>query len=191
VSAGARLAGQDAVYAAVNLAVKERRLLDIEYWAEGSALTSRRTVEPYLLVRGRGEWYYVAWCRTAGGRRVFRVATTKQATVLEERFTPRGEIELDLYRREGIPSSAAYAPRTAEVWYSPAVARWIEERQPVRRLPDGACVAAQPYVESGWLTQAVLRLGGEARPLTPPEAVAELAVVVDTLLTRYGDGAGD
>ncbi len=190
VAAGARLAGQDAVYAAVNLAVKERRLLEIEYWAEGSALTSRRTVEPYLLVRGRGEWYYVAWCRTAGGRRVFRVATTKQAAVLDERFSPRSEIELDLYRREGIPSSAAYAPRSAEVWYSPAVARWIEERQPVRRLSDGACVAAQPYVESGWLTQAVLRLGGEARPLTPPEAVAELAAVVDSLLTRYGAGPG-
>jgi len=189
VAAGTRLAGDDVVYAAVNLAVRERRLLDIEYWAEGSARTSRRTVEPYLLVRGRGEWYYVAWCRTAGGRRVFRVATTKRATVLDERFAPRDEIELDLYRREGIPSSAAYAPRTAQVWYSPVVARWIEERRPVRHLPDGACIAEQPFVEAGWLVQAVLRLGGEARPLTPPEAVAELSGVVDALRAKYGAGA--
>ena len=190
VAAGTRLAGHDAVYTAVNLAVKERRLLDIEYWAEGSARTSRRTVEPYLLVRGRGEWYYVAWCRTAGGRRVFRVATTKQAIVLAERFTPRAEIELDLYRREGIPSTAAYAPRSAQVWYSPVVARWIEERQPVRRLPDGTCIAAQPYVETGWLTHALLRLGAEARPLAPPEAIAALADAIDVLLARYG-AAGD
>lgn len=188
VAAGTRLAGQDVVYTAVNLAVREHRLLDIEYWAEGSARTSRRTVEPYLLVRGRGEWYYVAWCRTAGGRRVFRIATTKRAVVLDERFTPRDEIELDLYRREGIPPSTAYAPRVARVWYSPTVARWIEERQPVRRLPDGACVAAQPYVEAGWLVQAVLRLAGEARPLDPPEAVAEVAGAVERLRARYGAG---
>ncbi len=185
VVAGAGLAGLDAVHAAVNLAVKERRLLDIEYWAEGSDRTTRRTVEPYLLVRGRGEWYYVAWCRTAGGRRVFRVATTKQARVLAERFTARTDIELDLYRREGIPSSAAYAPRSAHVWYGPTVARWIEERQPVRTLPDGACVAVQPYVEAGWLTQTLLRFGGEARPLSPPDAVEDLARAVDELLARY------
>lgn len=190
VAAGELLASPDAVYAAVNLAIREHRLLDIEYWAEGSDRIGRRRIEPYLLVRGRGEWYYVAWCRTANGRRVFRVATTKQATVLDERFTPRTDIELDLYRREGIPSSAAYAPAAATVWYSPRIARWIEERQPVRRLPDGACVAAQPYVDPGWLTHALLRLGGQARPLSPPEAVDGLRGAIDALLARYGADEG-
>jgi proteasome accessory factor C len=189
VAAGDRLGGQDAVYGAVNVAIKERRLLDIEYWAEGSGEIRRRTVEPYLLVRGRGEWYYVAWCRAVDGRRVFRVATTKRATVLDERFAPRSDIELDLYRREGIPSSAAYAPRTAEVWYSPQVARWIEERQTLRRLPDGAGVATQPYVDPGWLTQTLLRFSGQARPLSPSEAVDDLRTAVDRILAMH-EGAG-
>ena len=101
-----------------------------------------RTVEPYLLLRNKGEWYYVCWCRTADGMRVFRVATTKAARLLDEAFEPRAGIELDLYRREGIPTSASYAPRSATVWYSPVVRRWIEERQPVRPLPDGSCLAS-------------------------------------------------
>src|SRR5450759_1485094 len=138
----------DEVLDAVNTAIVERRLLQIEYWTEGTERISRRTVEPYLLVHSRGEWYYVCWCRTAGGTRVFRVATKKTARLLDERFEPRPDVGLELYRREGIPASGSYAPRTATIWYSPAVHRWIAERQPVRPLADGSCLAEQPYAVS-------------------------------------------
>ncbi len=122
----------DAVLEAVNTAIVDRRLLEIEYWAEGTDKMSERTVEPYLLVHSRGEWYYVCWCRTAGGTRVFRVATTKTARLLDETFEPRPDVQLDLYRREGIPTSGSYAPKSATVWYSPVVRRWIAEREPLR-----------------------------------------------------------
>jgi predicted DNA-binding transcriptional regulator YafY len=175
----------DAVLDAVNAAIVQRRLLDIEYWTEGTESIRRRTVEPYLLVHSRGEWYYVCWCRTAGGTRVFRVATTKSARLLDERFLPRRDVELELYRREGVPASGRYAPRTATVWYSPAVRRWIAERNSVRALPDGACVADQPYVGERWLTHHLLRFGDQARPLAPPEAVADVRATVARLLMVY------
>jgi len=176
----------DDVLNAVNAAIVARRLLDIEYWTEGTERISRRTVEPYLLVHSRGEWYYVCWCRTAGGRRVFRVATTKTALLLDERFEPRPDVELELYRREGIPASGSYAPRTATVWYSPAVHRWIAERQPVRPLADGSCLAEQPYVDERWLSHHLLRFADQARPLSPPQAVADLRATVRRLLSVYG-----
>ena len=144
-----------------------------------------RVVEPYLLVHSRGEWYYVCWCRTAGGTRVFRVATTKSVRLQDETFEPRADVELDLYRREGIPTSGSYAPKTATVWYSPAVARWIAERQPVDELPDGACLAGQPYVDERWLAGHLLRFADQARPLEPPEAVAAVRAVVRRLRERY------
>jgi len=175
----------DDVLDPVNAAIVARRLLDIEYWTEGTERISRRTVEPYLLVHSRGEWYYVCWCRTAGGRRVFRVATTKTARLLDERFEPRPEVELELYRREGIPASGSYAPRTATVWYSSAVHRWIAERQPVRALADGSCLAEQPYVDERWLSHHLLRFADQARPLAPPEAVADLRATVRRLLDVY------
>ena len=177
----------DEVLDAVSIAVKERRLLAIEYWTEGTDRVSQRTVEPYLLLRSRGEWYYVCWCRTAQGRRVFRVATTKAARLLDERFEPRPDVELDLYRREGIPTSSAYAPRSATVWYSPVVSRWIAERQPVDQLGDGSCLARQPYVDASWLTHHLLRFAGQARPLAPPEAIADMRLTVERLLARYED----
>jgi predicted DNA-binding transcriptional regulator YafY len=177
----------DDVLDAVNLAIRQRRLLAIDYWREGTDRVNSRVVEPYLLLRNKGEWYFVCWCRTAGGTRVFRVATTKKARVLDEVFEPRSDVELDLYRREGIPTSSSYAPRSATVWYSPAARRWIEERQPVRPMPDGSCLAEQPYVDLSWLTHHVLRFAGEARPLSPPEAVQDLRATVAALLDRYED----
>lgn len=176
----------DEVLDAVNTAIVVRRLLQIEYWTEGTERISRRTVEPYLLVHSRGEWYYVCWCRTAGGTRVFRVATTKTARLLDERFEPRPDVGLELYRREGIPASGSYAPRTATIWYSPAVHRWIAERQPVRPLADGSCLAEQPYVDERWLSHHLLRFADQARPLSPPEAVADLRATVRRLLGVYG-----
>lgn len=175
----------DAVLTDVNRAIVDHRLLAIEYWTEGTDRVTARLVEPYLLVHSRGEWYYVCWCRTAGGTRVFRVATTKKAQLLDDTFTPREDVELDVYRREGIPTSGAYAPRAATVWYSPAVARWIAERQPVEQLPDGSCVASQPYVDVRWLAAHLLRFADEARPLEPPEAVDGVRAAVRRLRERY------
>ena len=184
IGTGDPLPPADAVLDAVNAAIKGRRLLAIEYWREGADHVTSRTVEPYLLLRNKGEWYYVCWCRTADGTRVFRVATTKAARLLDEAFEPRSDIELDLYRREGIPTSASYAPRSATVWYSPVVRRWIDERQPVRPLPDGSCLAAQPYVDLSWLTHYLLRFAGQARPVSPPEAVDDVRATVERLLAR-------
>jgi predicted DNA-binding transcriptional regulator YafY len=175
----------DAILRDVNRAIVERRLLAIQYWTEGTDRMTDRLVEPYLLVHSRGEWYYVCWCRTAGGTRVFRVATTKSAELLDETFEPREVVELDLYRREGIPASGAYAPQAATVWYSPVVARWIAERQPVELLPDGSCLASQPYVDVRWLAAHLLRFADQARPIEPTEAVDGVRDVVRRLREAY------
>jgi predicted DNA-binding transcriptional regulator YafY len=186
--AGDQLPPQDEVFAAVSAAIRGRRLLGIEYWSEGTDETTTRTVEPYLMVRSRGEWYYVCYCLRAQGRRVFRVATTKRATLQDATFEPRPDVELELYRREGVPSSGAYAPRTATVWYSAEAARFVEELQPVDRLPDGSCVTRQPYVDDPWLVHHLLRFAGEARPLAPASIADALRATVRDLLARYAQG---
>ncbi len=72
------------------------------------------------------------------------------------------------------------------MWYSPRVARWIAERQPVESLPDGACVASQPYVDFvRWLASHLLRFADQARPLEPTEAVEGVRDVVRRLRETY------
>jgi proteasome accessory factor C len=202
VAAGERLPAAEPILDAVSAAIGQRRLLDIDYWSEGSGVSTTRTVEPYLLVRTRGEWYYVAWCRRSQGTRTFRVATTKRALPRSERFSPRAEVEVELYRREGIRSSQFYAPQRAIVWYGAGIARWIAEREPTVDVPASAAGAAadaidakmdraggvlalQPFVDERWLSHELLRFGGEALPLSPPTAVAALRELVAGLLERY------
>ena len=50
---------------------------------------------------------------------------------------------------------------------------------------DGACVAAQPYVDEAWLVHYLLRFGGEALPLDPVVAVERLRTATEALLVRY------
>jgi proteasome accessory factor C len=184
VEAAAAVDAADDILTAVNAAIRDRRLLHIEYWSEGSDEHSSRTVEPYMLVRQRGQWYYVCYCLRSQGVRTFRVATTKSARLRDERFRPRPEVQLDLYRREGIPSSAQYAAQSAELWYGAPVARWIAEREQVTES-DGGVVAVQPYLDEPWLVHHVLRYGGEAVPLSPPQAVAAVRRCAETLRGRY------
>ena len=113
------------------------------------------------------------------------MATTKRALLRGEHFTPRPEVEVELYRREGVRSSERYAPRRAVVWYAATVARWVAEREPTVTLPAGGCLARQPYVDERWLTHELLRFGGEALPLSPPAAVEGLRDLVSRLLERY------
>lgn len=169
----------------VDTAIRERRLLHIEYWSEGRDETTRRTVEPYMVVRQRGEWYAVCFCRRSQAMRTFRLATMRSARLEDERFEPRPDVQLDLYRHEGIPSSQRYARLSATVWYSPVVARWIAERDAVRLLDDGSCLASQPCLDTPWLVHTILRFGGQAVPLAPAEAAEAVRETARRLRERY------
>jgi predicted DNA-binding transcriptional regulator YafY len=190
VEAAAAVDASEDILTAVNTAVRDHRLLDIEYWSEGRDEHSSRTVEPYMLVRQRGQWYYVCHCLRSQGVRTFRVDTTKSARLREERFEPRPEVQVDLYRREGIPTSEQYTAQSARIWYGAPVARWVTEREEVTGSGDGV-VAVQPYLDEPWLVHHVLRYGGEAVPLSPPQAVAAVKRCTTALRAAYaGPAAG-
>jgi len=185
VAAADAITGPSEMLTTVNIAIQERHPLAIEYWSEGRDEVTRRTVEPHLAVRQRGEWYYVSYCRRSHGVRTFRLSTTRSMKLCDERFEPRPEVQSELFRQEGIPTSREYAPQSASVWYSPLVCRWIAEHDPVEPLADGAGIGTLPYVDTPWLVSHLLRLGGEAVPLSPPDAVAALREAVVRLRDRY------
>jgi len=191
VAASDAITGADDMLTTVNTAIQQRRLLDIEYWSEGRDETTRRTVEPHLAVRQRGEWYYVSYCRRSHGVRTFRLSTTRSMHLRDERFEPRPEVQAELFRREGIPTSREYAPQSASVWYSPRVCRWIAEHDPVEPLADKAGLGTLAYVDTPWLVHHLLRFGGEAVPIAPPDAVAAVRETARRLRGRYPDDAPD
>ena len=53
------------VAAAVSQAIREDRVLEIDYWTESRGAITRRAIEPHLLVNAQDAWYVVAYCRRA------------------------------------------------------------------------------------------------------------------------------
>src|ERR671932_2556683 len=98
-------------------AIRERRLVELEYLKEGSATPTKRIVEPYALERELPNWSVHTWDRTRDGERTFRLDRMRSARLTKERFEPRDEFEPHEFRDA----------RAVRIWYAPEIARWQVE----------------------------------------------------------------
>src|SRR5204863_9540848 len=99
-------------------AIRERRLVEIEYQKAGEQTWSKRTVEPYALERELPNWRVHTWDRTRDAERSFRLDRMRNAKLADEVFEPRDGFEPSRFRDA----------RTARVLYTKPVARWALER---------------------------------------------------------------
>ena len=120
--------GDDAEIAAVvSRAIANRRMLSFEYYKENEDEFSTRAVEPYALINGREGWYVASFDPARNDVRHFRLDRFKSATVTDERFEPRADVDpaadVDGWPRTGeVPAS-----RRARLWVSPERARWARD----------------------------------------------------------------
>ena len=177
------------VAAAVSHAIREDRLLEIEYWTESRGAITKRTIEPHLLVNAQDAWYVVAHCRRADGQRTFRLDRLRSAVLLEQRFDRRPEIAMaGPYMPWGAhPQPGETVAQSASVWCNPALARWMLEKHRSReRFSDGSVLVEIPYASEDWLVKELLKYQGDAvlfEPVALRRTVAELA---EEVLGRYG-----
>jgi len=168
----ARAGGDDSgVARLVSDAIVERKIVELEYYKENEDELSVRTVEPYALTNGREGWYVASFDPERDGMRHFRLDRIKRATVTEETFEPRPEVdpaaEVDGWLRTG----EVQASRTARVWVSPERARWAREaRRVVEERSDGAVVVELSFAGVDWLVREILKEAGDAAVLEPVDA---------------------
>jgi proteasome accessory factor C len=155
----------------INTAIAENRLLALDYYKENEDEFTKRRVEPYALINGREGWYLFTFDHTREATRHFRLDRIKRATMLEETFEPRDEVDVtaDL---EGWPRTGTLpTSRVARVWISPERARWERERRRVvEELADGALVVELPFAGVRWLVREILKEAGDAAVLEPEDA---------------------
>jgi len=72
------------VVKAVETAVVERKVLELDYVDKDERRTTQRRVEPYGFAGGEEYWYLMAWCRLRQEGRSFRLDRIRSATVIEE-----------------------------------------------------------------------------------------------------------
>src|SRR5919109_1542564 len=149
-------------------AIRDHKLVEIEYQKEGEQTWSKRVVEPYSLERELPNWRVHTWDRTRDAERSFRLDRMRSAQLTSEAFEPRPAFEPRGFRDA----------RTASVLYRKGVAaRWAVERG-ATALKDGTALAEMPVGSRQWLIGEILSQRGEAVLLQPEEmreAVAERA----------------
>jgi predicted DNA-binding transcriptional regulator YafY len=184
----ARAGGDDSgVARLVSDAIVVHKMVELEYYKENEDDLVMRTVEPYALTNGREGWYVASFDPEREGMRHFRLDRIKQATVLEQTFEPRPEVdpaaEVDGWLRTG----EVQASRSARVWVSPERARWAREaRRVVEERSDGAVVVELSFAGVDWLVREILREAGDAAVLEPADARKAVREAVDRLGEAHG-----
>ncbi|HEY3541763.1 MAG TPA: WYL domain-containing protein [Gaiellaceae bacterium] len=156
-------------------AIREHRLVEIEYQKESESAPSTRVVEPYQLERRLPHWVVHTWDRNNDGERSFRIDRMKGATLSKQTFEPRPEFE---------PSGFSGA-FTAHVWYSPVIARFELERG-ARALVDGSALKETQFGSDEWLESEIFSKRGEAVVLQPAEARPQIAARAKELAKELG-----
>jgi proteasome accessory factor C len=164
--------GDDAAVARViSKAIVQRRIVELDYYKENEDELSERRVEPYALTNGREGWYVASFDPDRGGVRHFRLDRIKRATVTDERFQARPEVDPAAKVDGWLRTGEVEASRTARVWVSPERARWAREaRRVVQQWGDGSVIVELSFAGVDWLVREILREAGDAAVLEPDDA---------------------
>lgn len=158
----------EGVRATLHRAVRERRCCTIDYLKRGAPEPDRRGVDPYALLASEGRWYLVGRCHRSDETRVFRADRVVAVELAEETFAAPAEFDVQSYLTRGRVYHADHDTE-AVVKYSARIARWIEERGPVERQPDGSVRVRYRVADPDWLVRHVLEHGRDAQLIEPAE----------------------
>lgn len=169
----------------VRRALAEGRRLHLTYFVPARDETTERDVDPMRLLMVDGRWYLEGWCRRAEEVRLFRLDRVEALQVLDARAeVPAAATQRDL--REGLfQPSPEDTVVTLEL---DAAAHWVVDYYPVEsvdRMPGGLLLVRLRAADSRWLRTLVLRLGGAARVLDPPELADQVRRSAAEALEAY------
>jgi proteasome accessory factor C len=171
----------------VSRAIAKRRLLSFEYYKENEDEFSTRIVEPYALINGREGWYVASFDPARDDVRHFRLDRIKSATVSEESFEPRPDVDpaadVDGWPRTGeLPTS-----RRARVWISAERARWArEERRVISELKDGSVIVERGFAGVRYLVRDILKEAGDAVVVEPEDAREAVRAAAEAIAAAAG-----
>ena len=167
-------------------AVDEQHQVRLDYYVPTRDESTERVVDPLRVVTADGNTYLEAYCHLAEDQRLFRLDRISRADVLDTPVEQHADLEpRDL-------AAGIFQPSTDDLLVTlrlaPA-ARWVAEYYPVeesRTAPGGGLTVRLRVGDPAWLTRLMLRLGGTAEVVDPPELGDDVRRVAAQALRNYG-----
>jgi proteasome accessory factor C len=146
---------------------------------------TERDVDPMRLLVVEGRTYLEGWCRRAEGVRLFRLDRVLSVDVLDvpaEVPETAEQVDVDAGLFTASPSDVL-----AEIELGPA-ARWVAEDYPcesVTDLADGRLRIGLRTPDTAWVRRLALRLGEDARVVSPAGLADEVRATAAAALAQY------
>jgi proteasome accessory factor C len=170
----------------VEQALAARRRLHLRYHVAGRDETTERDVDPMRLAWAEGRPYLEAWCRRAEGVRLFRLDRVAAVEVLDLPAEPPPDAtSRDL--SQGV-FQASPGDALVELALRPG-AHWVADHHPVESVEpvgDSVLVVRLRTPDTRWVRRLLLRLGGTASVLGPPELAEQVREDARAALAAYG-----
>lgn len=166
-------------------ALLSHRRLHLVYYSHSRDATTERDVDPWALFLSSGRWYLVGWCHRVDNERIFRLDRIRSARLLEVPAEVPDGVDLAKYE-----SLYVQHDKDTEVVLdlSPRVAGWMAESYPLVSedpLEEGWVRVRLASGGTAWLEKLLLRLGREARVVSPPELIERTKELACRLAERY------
>ncbi|MDX1394765.1 MAG: WYL domain-containing protein [Gemmatimonadota bacterium] len=165
-------------------AVDGRRAIEFEYLKSNADEPETRRLEPYALVGSAGLWYVIGHDRDRVGIRAFRADRMLGLEILDEAFDEPADFDLDAYL-SGTHVYRADDGVTATVCYAPSISRWILEGGDAEEGDDGEAILDRHVADPDWVIRHILRYGGEAELVTPPELRADVVAAARAVVEAH------
>ena len=174
-----------AVAAKLSGALTAGRRVHLRHYVWSRDEDTERDVDPMRLLVVEGRTYLEGWCRLAESVRLFRLDRVVKVDVLDvpaevpEEAEPR-DVDAGLFR----PSETDVL---AELELGPE-ARWVAESYPCESatdLPDGWLRIGLRTPDTTLVRRLALRLGEDARVVSPPELADDVRAVAAATLALY------
>ena len=123
-------------------AIKEQRVVEIEYAHKQDARPERRRIEPYFVFYTGDFWYVQAWCRKRKGQRTFALDKILSWRLTDRYFLPKTEVASVEEIQEAFGPYVDAEKEEVVVHFSPEVKqyflrrKWVKEQEE-KELPDG------------------------------------------------------
>src|SRR5437764_4625 len=169
-------------------AISKQRTIKFPYYSISRDTLSERTVNPLALLTDNGIWYFVGEDLDDKRRKKFRVSRIRGdirfATRRERDFRPPADFDIDEYRGRP-PWQIGDLVGEARIEVTGDTAWWVERSYGDTGRLEGDVFVTE-YSSLPLLASWVLRQGGRALPLEPPDLRREVARALRAVHASHG-----